>query len=95
MIIGTLKINCHLHGVHSLKEKRTIIKSIVERLRSRFNTSASEVQANDNKRLAVIALAIVSNDSRFINKQLDTIIEFIRADGRFSLGDIEIQVFPI
>lgn len=94
MIIGTLNITIHLQGLNSLKDKRSIVKSLVGRLKSRFNISAAEVDAHDSKRLAIIGLAIVSNDGKFVNSKLDTIIKFIRADGRFFLGEIERQVFP-
>lgn len=82
-----------LQGIRSLKEKRGIVKSLIERLRSRFNISVSEVDHNDNKSSAVIGLAVVSNDSRFVNQQLDKIISFMRADGRFCLGQIERETF--
>ena len=94
MTVGLLKIHIHLHGVHSLKEKRRIVKSLIERLKSRYNVSAAEVAANDSKQLAVIGIAVVSNDGGFLDRSLDTIISFIRADGRFILGQVERQAFP-
>ena len=93
MNIGVLTIQIHLHGIGSLKEKRRIVKSLIERLRNRFNFSVSEVAAHDSKAQAVIGLAVVSNDGAFTNKQLDTVINFIRQDGRFYVGNIEREIF--
>ncbi len=93
MIVGVLKAQLHLSGVDSLKAKRSIVKSLVERLRSRFNVSAAEVGHNDNKLSAVIAISIVSNQQQFIDTQLDKIINFMRRDGRFYLGTIEREIF--
>ena len=93
MIVGTLKVNLHLHGITSLKQKRSIVKSLTGRLKSRFNISISEVDHNDVKTSAVIAMALVSNDTRFINQQLDKIIDFMRNDGRFTLGPVERETF--
>jgi len=89
MIVGVLTAQIHLQGITSLKEKRSIVKSLIGRLKSRFNISIAEVDYNDNKTLAVIALALVSNDTGFIDKQFDTIISFMQRDGRFYLGKIE------
>ena len=65
----------YLRGITSLKEKRRIVKSVIERLKSRFNISISEVDHNDIKTSAVIAMAVVSNDTNFINRQLDKILD--------------------
>ncbi len=93
MVIGTLTVPVHLHGLGSIKDKRRIVKSLVERLRSRFNASVSEVDALDNKRLAVIGIAVVSNEGRFVEEQLDTIVRFIQQDGRFFAGQIQRELF--
>jgi uncharacterized protein YlxP (DUF503 family) len=93
MIIGVLKAQMHLHGITSLKQKRGIVKSLIGRLKARFNISIAEVDHNDNKTSALIAVAIVSNDTQFIDKQLDAIITFMQNDGRFYLGQIERETF--
>ena len=93
MIIGILTAQLHLQGIASLKQKRSTVKSLLGRLKSRFNISISEVDHQDEKTCAVIAMAIVSNDNQFIDKQLDKIIDFMRGDGRFYLGKIERETF--
>jgi len=93
MVIGLLTAQLCMQGITSLKEKRSIVKGLIGRLKSRFNISISEVDHNDNKYGAVIAIAIVSNGSRFIDQQLDAIINFMRKDGRFYLGEIERETF--
>ena len=93
MIIGVMKAQLHLQGITSLKEKRGIVKSVIGRLKSRFNVSASEVDHQDEKRNAVIGIALVSNETRFIDQQFDAIINFMQRDGRFYLGHIERETF--
>jgi hypothetical protein len=83
----------YLHGITSLKDKRKIVKSLIERLKGRFNISVSEVDHNDIKTSALIAIAVVSNDTQFVNKQLDKILDFMRNDGRFALGPVERETF--
>ncbi len=93
MIVGVMTTKLHLQGIDSLKEKRSIVKSIIGRLKSRFNISIAEVDHQDNKTGAVIGIAIVSNDTRFINQQFDKIISFMQKDGRFYLGQVERETF--
>ena len=93
MIVGTVQARLHLQGVGSLKEKRSIIKSLIGRLKSRFNISISEVDHNDSKTSAVIGISITGNATGFIDSQLDSVISFMRRDGRFYLGHIERETF--
>jgi len=93
MIVGVLKAQLYLQGVTSLKQKRGIVKGLTGRLKSRFNISISEVDHQDSKTAAVIALALVSNDNSFVNQQFDAIIKFMQNDGRFYLGQVERETF--
>ena len=93
MIVGVLTAHLSLQGITSLKGKRSIIKSLIGRLKSRFNISISEVDRQDNKSLAVIGISIVSNDSHFIDQQFEAILNFMRNDGRFYLSQIERETF--
>jgi len=93
MIVGVLKAQLNLQGVTSLKQKRSIVKSLTGRLKSRFNISISEVDHQDSKIVAVIAISLVSNDNGFVHQQLDAIIKFMQNDGRFYLGQIERETF--
>jgi uncharacterized protein YlxP (DUF503 family) len=93
MIVGVMTAHLSLQGITSLKGKRSIIKSLIGRLQSRFNISIAEVDHQDSKSIAVIGIAVVSNDSRFIDQQLDAIVSFMRNDGRFYLGQVERETF--
>ncbi len=93
MIVGVITAHLSMQGVTSLKGKRSIVKSVIGRLKSRFNVSISEVDHQDSKTSAVIAMAIVSNEARFIDQQFDALINFMRNDGRFYLGQIERETF--
>lgn len=93
MIVGVMKTVLHLQGLSSLKEKRSIVKSVIGRLKSRFNISIAEVDHQDAKSSAVIGMAIVSNDTGVIDQQFDAVISFMQKDGRFYLGKIERETF--
>jgi len=92
MFTGLMTIQLHLHGLNSLKDKRSIVKSLIERLRGRFNVSVAEVDHNDSRSSAVIGVAVVSNDKTHAAQQLDVIERFIRGNGRFGVGQTEREV---
>ena len=93
MLVGLLTVHIHLHGIDSLKGKRKIIKSLVERLRGRFNASVAEIAAQDNKQMAVAGISVVSNNGSHLDEQLDKIVNFIVNDGRFYVGKIGRETF--
>jgi uncharacterized protein YlxP (DUF503 family) len=93
MSVGLLSIVIQLHAIASLKDKRKIVKSVVERLRSRFNCSAAELDAQDSKLVARLGVAVIANEGGFVNRQLDTIIAFIQQDGRFYVGRVHREIF--
>ena len=93
MQVGVLEITIHLSGIASLKDKRKIVKSLIGRIQSRYNFSIAEVDRQDNKSIAVIGLATVSNEGKHIETQLDKVLDFIRADGRFYLGNVDREIF--
>jgi uncharacterized protein YlxP (DUF503 family) len=88
-----MRANLHLQGIGSLKEKRSIIKSLMGRLQSRFNVSISEVDHNDSKIISVIGVSVVGNDTAFVNEQLEAVTAFMRRDGRFYLSNVERETF--
>jgi uncharacterized protein YlxP (DUF503 family) len=95
MIVGVMRASLHLPGVCSLKEKRSIVKSVIGRLQSRFNVSISEVDHNDSKEVAVLGVSVIGNDTIFINSQLESVAAFMRRDGRFYLCNVERETFGV
>jgi len=95
MIVGTLRIVIFLHDCHSLKQKRGVVKRILERTRSRFNVSAAEVGANDIHGRGELAFVMVGNDSRYINGALDKMINFIDELFLAEIIDHEIELIHL
>ncbi len=93
MVIGTLTLHLFLPSVHSLKEKRSITKSVIARLRNEFNVSVSEVAEQDRWQLAVIGVACVSADTAYAQGQLQAVVNWLaenRPDLEVSWAEIEI-----
>jgi uncharacterized protein len=77
MVIGSLTLHLHLPTTHTLKEKRSIVKSIISRLRNEFNISVAEVDEQDRWQTAVIGIANVSGDSKQVRQQLQAVVDWI------------------
>jgi uncharacterized protein len=77
MVIGVCRLHLRIPENHSLKEKRHVIRKVIDRVRHRFNVAISEVADNDLWQRAQIGFCTVGNDRRFVNSSLDKIIDFI------------------
>jgi len=82
-----------LGGVHSLKEKRSIVKSVLARLRQSFNVATAEIDHHDVWQTAVIGLTTIGNDSAYLHGLLEKAVGWIesnRPDAPISDYSIEI-----
>jgi len=77
MTVGVALVSFRLYEIHSLKDKRRIVKSLVEKSRSRFNVTVAEVADQDIHQKASIGIAVIGNDGRVLNSLLDRIIDFM------------------
>ena len=77
--MSTLQFIVELPEITSLKDKRSIVKSVKDKLVHKFKVSAAEVDLHDSLRYAQIGAALVSNSQRFgesvLNKALDFVID--------------------
>ncbi|MET3987492.1 DUF503 domain-containing protein [Streptomyces sp. NPDC098789] len=71
MYVGTLSFDLLLGDVHSLKEKRSVVRPIVAELQRKFSVSAAEVGDQDLHRRAEIGVALVTGDTSFLSDVLD------------------------
>ena len=93
MFIGVCTIEMHIPESGSLKTKRHSLKSLKERIRSKFNVSVAEVDHNDLWQKASLAVAAVSNDKSYLNQTLDHVLDLVRSVPEVSLLDYHIEIF--
>ena len=80
MVVATCVIKLRLDGVHSLKEKRRILKSVLTRLPKHFNVAVAEVDLQDVWQTAVIALVTVGNDDGYLHGLLERTVAWIERE---------------
>lgn len=79
MVVGAAQVELHVHASHSLKEKRSVVRSIVRRVRNEFNVAVAEVGGQDTWQWAVLGLAAVGHDAAGVRAILERVVEFIES----------------
>jgi uncharacterized protein len=89
MKVLLMRITLRASWVHSLKEKRMVIKSIMQRLKNKFNISVSEVDEQDIHQTLVIGIAAVCGSSAQVDSTMENIISFIESNTDAEIMRIE------
>lgn len=76
MIIASLELTITFYA-ESLKDKRSVVKRVLARVKNEFNVSAAEVDELDNPGGAVLGFASVGTDQRYLEGQLTALVEFV------------------
>ncbi len=71
-----MKVDLKIEDSFSIKDKRRVLKSLIDKTKRSFNVSIAEVENNDILNLATIGVSFVTNSSRFIDETFDKIVRF-------------------
>jgi hypothetical protein len=96
MNVGVCKINLRIPENQTLKGKRQVVQSIVNRVRGKFNVAIAEVENGDVWQIATLGISYVSNDGRHVNEVMSKIVDYIvnsRPDAE--ILDYEIELIPV
>ena len=77
VVVGTLTVELFIFESRTLKDKRRILKSILDKVRSRFNVSIAEVDSHDMWQRSVLGIACVSNQVAHVQSVLSSVEKFI------------------
>jgi uncharacterized protein YlxP (DUF503 family) len=91
MNIGVSRVSLRIPENMDLKGKRHVLKSIISRVRNKFDVAVAEVDDNDIWQLATIGICCISNNKRHSNQVLSRVVDFI-VNSRF---DVEILDYSI
>ena len=83
------KLTFYIPHAASLKDKRQVCRSLVDKTRRRFNASVAEVDTQDMHKTLTIGVAVVSGDSSHARQSLDEIIRFIETNSDAELTKVE------
>ncbi|NLN48581.1 MAG: DUF503 domain-containing protein [Clostridiales bacterium] len=92
MIIGAGKVYLYADWVHSLKEKRMVVKSIIDRVKNKYNVSIAEIENLDMHKSIVIGFACVSNSVRQSNSCIQNVVDYIEQNTDAVIEKIETEL---
>ncbi len=91
MTVGIARLTLFLPEVHSLKEKRMVLRRVKDRARQKFNLAIAEVGENDLWQRAVVGVAVLGSGRRFVESALDEVVRFVRGEAEVTNVEREIQ----
>ena len=92
MIIATITFKLHAPWVHSLKEKRMIVKSILAKLENRFHVSAAEIDEQDTHQIIVIGVAAIVPHNAQADSLMESISRFVEENCEAEIIDEEREI---
>jgi hypothetical protein len=95
MVVGTLKIVLLVHDNRSLKGKRKIVRSMVDRVKNRFNVAVAEVGANDLWQRIELGVCTVGNDRRHVDASLTNVFSFLESLYLAEIVETDMEVLNV
>ena len=90
MVVSMIQLILELPDITSIKEKRKIVKSLKDRLRTKYHISAAEVDLQDSLSFAQIGGAVVSNSRSFGESVMQKVLHFVEDEVPGRLQDVKI-----
>jgi hypothetical protein len=92
MRVGTVLVKLYLPVPCSLKDKRSIIKGLIAKVKREFNVSIAEVGALDDRRRAELGVALVSKDGELNERILAKVVELLEREPEVQVEDYQIEI---
>jgi uncharacterized protein YlxP (DUF503 family) len=92
VVVGTLKIDLLVRESRSLKARRSVVRSLRDRIKSRFNVSVAEVGDQDVWQRIILGVAAVANDRRFVNEVLSKVVDLVVSDPRVEVIEQDMEI---
>jgi len=89
MYVLSAKLTFFIPFADSLKDKRQVCRSLVDKARHKFNVSVAEVDTQDSHKTLTIGIAVVSGETAHAQKSLDTIIRYLESCTDAELTEVE------
>jgi hypothetical protein len=91
LIVGVCTLDLIIPEANSLKDKRSVLKSMLEGMRNKFHVSAAEVEHMDLWRRATVGIACVSNSQQFVDQVLNKVVDWVESNPRVNITDVQLE----
>ncbi len=95
MVVGALRIEFIMTDNRSLKGKRKVVRSMIDKVKSRFNVAIAEVGSNDKWQKIELGITAVGNDRRHIDSSLNRVLNFLDSLYLAPIVDMEIEIINL
>jgi len=92
MIIGVVRARISIPHARSLKDKRSVLRSLKDRALNKMNVSVAEVSNQDSWKFSELAFVTVGADSLIVQKRVSKISSFLRANPGYVLVDLHTEM---
>jgi uncharacterized protein len=92
MIIGIVSATLAIPESCSLKDKRSVLRSLKDRAINKMNVSVAEVGQQDSWKSAELAFVTVAAETEIVQKRISEISSFLRSDPRYTLVTLHTQI---
>lgn len=92
MVIGVIKMTIYTPWVHSLKEKRMVVKSLCAKVRNKFNVSIAEVEEQDIHQKIVLGFVCVAGDNAHADSIMDHVVNFMEGSTEGEIINMEREI---
>ena len=75
-----------------MKSRRRVVKSLIDRIRSRFNVSVADIGDQNLWQKVVLGVAVVANDGRYVNQVLSKVLDLVSSDLRAEIIDQSMEI---
>jgi uncharacterized protein len=92
MHVGSLRVRLLLRQAQSLKDKRQVVRSVIEKLRNGFHVAVAEVDAQDDHKVIVLGIAAVANEVEAVQRVLEQVRNALRGHPMAEFASAESEV---
>ena len=92
MVVGVLTLELFMAESTSLKGKRRILKSLLDKIKFRFNVAVAEVDQQDRWQHSTVGVTCITNDASHAHQMISSVIKFIEKLGTVEIVDIRTEL---
>lgn len=92
MFVGVLTLDLHIPAAHSLKERRMVVQSVLDKIRGRFNVSAAQLDQDDLWQRATLGVAVISNGRTAAERVLNQVRDCVEDEPRCDVCECRVEI---
>ena len=92
MFIAVLTLELHIHEAHSLKEKRMVVNSLLDRIRAHFDVSAAQLDDHDRWQSATLGVVAISNREKPLHTLMNHVRDLAESEYRCDVTNCSLEM---